>query len=365
MWQSLEGETMTTEFGQKLSRLRLTMAANNYDAVHLAQLGNLAWLLCGADLVVSLVDQPVAEAVVTSKAVTVIASNVEQPRLEEEELPKGVDLVYVPWYDVTAKEKVLNDLLQGKVLSDTAGRAFEVKDFWPMRVPLTIEEIERYRKLSLEATQVFTEGLQMVKPGLTEHQIIGLLAEGLRAKGMQPVVMLAASDDRLEHYKHPLPSNNKIEKRFMAVTCVRKHGLITSLTRLISFGHESAAHKKRYTHLLEVEKLILDYTKHGLVIAELFNELKQSYKQAGRESAWREHHQGGPTGYYTRDFVITPDDTRMLVDGSAYTWNPSLPGVKVEDTILLLNDKLEILTEDPRWPLREVGGRKRPEVLEL
>ena len=354
---------MTSELGQKLSRLRLMMAANNHDAVHLAQLGNLSWLLCGADML-SLINEPVAEAIVTSKHVTVVASSIEQPRLEQEELPKGVELVYAPWYDAQAKEKILADLLKGKVLSDTPGRGFDTKDFWPMRVPLTIEEIERYRKMSREASEVFTEGLQMIEPGLTEHQVVGLLAEGLHAKGMQPVVMLAASDDRLEHYKHPLPSDKKIEKRFMSVTCVRKHGLITSLTRLVSFG-ETSEYKKRYAKLLEVEKTILDYTQHGIIVSELFGELQAAYTKAGREEAWKDHHQGGPTGYNTRDFIATPTETRMLVDGSAYAWNPSLPGVKVEDTILLLNDKLEILTEDPRWPLRETGGRLRPEVLEL
>jgi Xaa-Pro dipeptidase len=355
---------MTSELGQKLSRIRLMMAANNYDVVHLAQLGNLSWLLCGADMVVSLIDDPVAEVVVTSKHVTVVAPSIEQPRLEEE-LPKGVELIYTPWYDAAAKEKVLGDLLKGKVLSDTPERGFDTKDFWPLRVPLTIEEIERYRKLSKEASDVFTEGLQLIKPGLTEHQVIGLLAEGLRARGMQPVVMLAASDDRLERYKHPLPSNNKIEKRFMAVTCVRKHGLITSLTRLVSFGGESSEYKKRYTKLLEVEKTILDYTQHGIIVSEMFRELQAAYAKAGREVAWSEHHQGGPTGYNARDFIATPTEMRMLVDGSAYAWNPSLSGVKVEDTVLLLNDKLEVLTEDSRWPLREVGGRLRPEVLEL
>lgn len=356
---------MTSELEQKLSRIRLMMAANNYNAVHLTRLDNVSWVLCGADMIVSLVNNPVAEVVVTSKHVTVVASSIEQPRLEEEELPKGVELVYTPWYDAEAKEKALDDFLGGKVLSDTPERGFDTKDFWLLRVPLTIEEIERYRKLSKEASEVFTEGLQLIKPGLTEHQVIGLLDEGLRAKGMQPVVMLAASDDRLERYKHPLPSYKKLEKRFMAVTCVRKHGLITSLTRLVSFGGESNEHKKRYTKLLEVEKIILDYTQHGIIVSEMFRELQAAYAKAGREVAWSEHHQGGPTGYNTRDFIATPTETRMLVDGSAYAWNPSLPGVKVEDTILLLNDKLEILTEDPRWPSREVGGRKRPEVLEL
>jgi hypothetical protein len=356
---------VTSELGQKLSRLRLMMAANNYDVAHLARLDNVSWLLCGADMVVSLLHDPVAEVVVSSKHVTVVASSIEHPRLEEEELPKGAELVYTPWHDAEAKEKTLADLLQGNVLSDTPGRGFDTKDFWPMRVPLTMEEIERYRKMSKEASESFTEGLQLIKPGLTEHQVVGLLAEGLRAKGMQPVVMLAASDDRLERYKQPLPSNNKIEKRFMAVTCVRKHGLITSLTRLVSFGGETSEYRKRYTKLLEVEKTILDYTQHGIIVSEMFRELQAAYAKAGRETAWSEHHQGGPTGYNTRDFIATPAETRMLVDGSAYAWNPSLPGVKVEDTILLLNDKLEILTEDPRWPLREVGGRLRPEVLEL
>jgi hypothetical protein len=357
---------MTSELEQKLSRLRLMMAANTYDVVHFAQFGNLSWLLCGADMVVSLINEPVVEAVVTKRQVVIVAPTIEQPRLEEEELPKGVEIRYTPWYDKAAKDNVLNDLLQGsKVLSDTPGRGFDTKDFWPMRVPLTIEEIERYRKMSHEAAQVFTEGLQMIKPGLTEHQVMGLLAEGLHAKGMQPVVMLAASDDRLERYKHPLPSHNKLEKRFMAVSCVRKHGLITSLTRLVSFGSELAEHKKKYTKLLEVEKTLFDYTKHGIIVSELFREVQAAYAKAGREIAWTEHHQGGPTGYNTRDFLAAPDETRMLVDGSAYAWNPSLPGVKVEDTVLLLNDELEIFTEDPRWPTRDVGGRKRPDVLEL
>jgi Xaa-Pro dipeptidase len=354
---------MTSELEQKLSRLRLMMVANNYDTIHLAKSENLSWLLCGVDITASPLGEPVAEIVVAKKSVTVVATTMESSSLRGE-LPKGVEIIYTPWYDKRAKEETLSDLLQeSKVLSDTLERGFDTKEFWPMRVPLTIEEIDRYRKLSQETSQVFTEVLQMIKPGLTEHQVIGRLAEGLHAKGIQPVVMLAAGDDRLETSNHP--SHHKVQKRLMAAVCVRKHGLLTSLTRLVSFGAENTEHKKKYTKLLEVEKTLLDYTKHGILVAELFREMQTAYAKAGRENAWAEHHQGGPTGYNTRDFLATPDETRMLVDGSAYAWNPSLPGVKVEDTVLLLNDELEIFTEDPRWPLREVGGRKRPEVLEL
>jgi Xaa-Pro aminopeptidase len=43
-------------------------------------------------------------------------------------------------------------------------------------------------------------------------------------------------------------------------------------------------------------------------------------------------------------------------------WNPSLPGMKIEDTILRTDDGLEVLTADPAWPTVEVAGRPRPAV---
>jgi hypothetical protein len=47
----------------------------------------------------------------------------------------------------------------------------------------------------------------------------------------------------------------------------------------------------------------------------------------------------------------------------ALAWNPSLPGHKIEDTILVGDDGVENLTIDPRWPTVTVGGRARPDVL--
>ena len=355
-----------TELEEKLARVRLMMAANNVTAVHVAGLGNLAWLLCGADLAVALTGAPVAEAVVTQQSATVLASSVETGRLEAEELPDGVDLVYTPWYDPQAREATLRDLLGGgKVLSDTPGRGFEVKDFWPLRVPLLPEEVARYRALGADAGRVFTDVLTGLTPGVSEHEVAGRLAEGLRAHGTQPVVLLVAGDERLERYKHPLPQAAPTNKRVMAVACARRHGLIASITRLLSFGPEPAAKKRQYSALLEVERVVFDHTRHGLLVTDVFEQIKEAYKAAGRPQAWQEHHQGGPAGYLTRDFVATPADRHMLVEGSAYAWNPSLPGLKVEDTVLLQGDTLTVLTEDPRWPLVEVGGRHRPEVLEL
>ncbi len=342
------------------------MAAANLDAVHIANLGNLSWLLCGADLLVSFADAPVAEAVVTQTAVTVVASNIERGRLSAEELPNGVNIVYASWFEPDDLGRIIKELTASdKVLSDTAGRGWPSRDFWPLRVPLTVGELRRYRELGQDAAMVFTDVLSGQKAGVSEHEVAANLAEALRAKGMQPVVLLVGSDERLMRFKHPLPQKKKVEKRLMAVACARRHGLYANLTRLLGFEPEPKALRRAYDELLEIEAVMLEHSRHGILVKDWFAQVQEVYAASGHQDAWRDHHQGGPTGYYTRDFVARPDSERMLVDGSAYAWNPSLAGLKVEDTVVLINDRLEILSEDPRWPLRVFAGRHRPEVLSL
>ena len=54
-----------------------------------------------------------------------------------------------------------------------------------------------------------------------------------------------------------------------------------------------------------------------------------------------------------------------MVLGQAFTWNPSGPGVKIEDTVQLSESGLRVLTVDPRWPVTTVNGLERPATLQL
>jgi len=362
-----EGEARTAELNTKLGRLHMMMAANNVSAVHVAKLGNLAWLLCGGDALVSFADGPVAEAVVTQGRVVVLMAEVERDRLEREAFPPGVDALYYPWHDPDAKGLLLKELLgDGRVLADTPSVAgAEVRDFWPLRVPLTESEGERYRALGRDAAQAFTETLKTVLPGLSEHDIAARIAYGLRERGMQPALILVAADERLRRYRHPLPTANVFRERVMVVTCARRGGLYANLSRIVSANALTADTRDAYGRLLAVESTLLNYTRHGVLARELFPEMQRAYEAEGFGNEWARHHQGGACGYETRDWVLHEGSDKMLQEGSAYAWNPSLPGLKVEDTVLLRGDDLEILTADPNWPSVEVGGRARPDVLEL
>ena len=75
------------------------------------------------------------------------------------------------------------------------------------------------------------------------------------------------------------------------------------------------------------------------------------------------HHQGGPTGYTTRDYLADPATDHVAVERQAFAWNPSGGGFKVEDTVVTTAGGVEVLSPDPDWPAIAVAGRQRPDVL--
>ena len=62
------------------------------------------------------------------------------------------------------------------------------------------------------------------------------------------------------------------------------------------------------------------------------------------------HHQGGATGYAEREWVATPDGKEIVVNNQIFAWNPSIRGGKVEDTVLLRDGQIELLTPTPELP---------------
>ncbi len=67
-------------------------------------------------------------------------------------------------------------------------------------------------------------------------------------------------------------------------------------------------------------------------------------------------------GYRTRERIATPGDPALVVAGQSYGWNPSIAGVKAEDTLYVNSQGVaEVLTQMPAWPLHE----GRPAIMTL
>jgi Xaa-Pro aminopeptidase len=151
---------------------------------------------------------------------------------------------------------------------------------------------------------------------------------------------------------------------FGVVFCGRRHGLFANLTRFAYFRQPTTTERRAMSDVAQVEAAVFAATRPGATLGTAFGEIAEAYARLGQPGAEVGHHQGGTTGYLSREVVATPGDPTELVSPVAVAWNPSLPGAKIEDTVLLdVDGRLEVLTVDPAWPTLEVAGRRRPDVL--
>jgi Xaa-Pro aminopeptidase len=146
----------------------------------------------------------------------------------------------------------------------------------------------------------------------------------------------------------------------MLVFCGRRHGLYANLSRFIRFTPWSSEERGQYEKLAEIEAVALNASRSGETLAKVYAMLTQAYARFGFRGEELRHHQGGLTGYLSREVIAKPSSAFLMELGNAVAWNPSLAGMKLEDTFLLTESGLENLTLDSRWPSMNVGGRERP-----
>jgi antitoxin VapB len=231
-----------------------------------------------------------------------------------------------------------------------------------LRARLTAPEVERYRALGRAAGEALGEVCRALRPGLSEDEIAGRTAAALLARGAVPVVLLVGSDERLERFRHPLPTGRRWERAVMVVACARRDGLIAALTRIVWAGPVPDEIRRRTRAAAEVNARLLAATRSGLAGRELFAVAVRAYEDLRFPGEERRHHQGGPCGYQSRDWIASPASCDIVVSPQAFAWNPSITGTKVEETWLVDDNGAESLTRTAGWPVLEIesGGRVYP-----
>ena len=149
-------------------------------------------------------------------------------------------------------------------------------------------------------------------------------------------VLLAASEERLVRYRHPVPHGGPLGKQAMLVVCAERGGLFVSLTRMIYFQEPDPQTARRQEACGEVlRRMREEATREGRTLAQAFEDCRRFYAEAGFPEGWRDHHQGGMTGYASREIIATPGTQQEIREGQAFAWNPSLEGAKAEETFVL------------------------------
>ena len=346
-------EAWNAELGAKHQQVVEWLRAENLDGVLLKRNENIAWLTGGAvELrVLTPNETGVAALLVTAEGARYYLTTAnEAPRLHDEEFG-ALDFqpMIFPWYANDTEQTALQ-LARGQVASDTPIPGFAHINLYPLRAALQETEIARFRWLGAQTAEAVTEVLQQLKPGQTEFSMEGQVAEALLSRGILPSVYLMAVDERIVKYKHAVARGKRLEKYAMLNLCARKWGLTVSITRFAHFGPLPTDLAEKFHAAAQVNAALLDATQVGAASAELFKAASDAYAREGYAGDEQLHHQGGATGYWEREWIATPTGAEKVVDNQAFAWNPSIRGGKVEDTVLLRDGQIELLTPTPKLP---------------
>ncbi len=346
-----------TEFDRRQSCIQDLLAEHDLEALLLHRVSSFAWATCGAaSYVNTATTYGEAKLLITPTGRFLITNNIEATRLDQEEelADQGWEFRVVHWHKA---QDAVSELTRGLTLGTDApypGATELSAELARLRTRLTPEEVERFRTLGHLCAQAMEGAAQVVRPGQTEHEIAGLLAHETESRGMQAIVNLIATDARILSFRHPLPTDKKLDRYAMLVLCGRRRGLVCSITRLVHFGPLPDDLRAKAEAVAQVDANFIAATRPGRTLGEIFKLATAAYAKTGFADEWHLHHQGGPAGYEPREYVATPGSKDLVTTGQVYAWNPSITGAKSEDTMVVGEHRNEILTTISGWPTQSV-----------
>jgi len=354
------------------------LGAENLDGILMNTQHNFSWLTGGRSNAIEISRENGAGFLLVTREGRrcIIANNIEIERLLTEEISESdFEPIEITWQSERDPASVLNAaraVLGGSGLGCDIGfpeTRWVEPSIASCRFELTPEEIERFRLLGRDAGLAIERVVPRLIPGQTEHEVARIVRDELAVSEIFPVVTLIGGDERIKKFRHPVPTENIWRSTLMIVVCARRHGLIASLTRIVCAEAISDDLRRSTESCAVINAALYAATKVGKTASELFKAADEAYRAEGFTDEINKHHQGGAAGYRTRDWVAHPEGGEIVRPNQGFAWNPSITGTKTEETAILIDGELEIITASPGFPKISIqqSGREyiSPGILSL
>jgi Xaa-Pro aminopeptidase len=328
--------------GERLEAIRHLLAERGAPAALLRTRRNFAWATLGGENHVVLAQETgVAGLLVTPTEAVVLTAVNEAPRIRDEELDGlAIDVESLPWHDEGATDRAAQRIAGADPLADADLEA----DLVRLRCILSDPEAERLADLAGRAAAAIGAAVDAAEAGITEHEAASAVTGRLAAEGIRTPVLLAAADERIEHYRHPIPSGRMVRHRLMLVVVAERWGLHAAITGFAELDEPDAELERRKSAVDRIHAVMVAATRPGQTLGDVIAAAQEAYAEAGHPEEWKLHHQGGIIGYQGRERIAVPGDPTVIRQGMAFAWNPSITGAKAEATLLLAPAGPVILT---------------------
>lgn len=339
----------------KLDRLDAYLRTRDLESIWLATPHLFSWLTGGSNLVERAGSTGVAAVGYDGVDTTVLTTDIEAGRLLDEELDDDVTLESRPWHQ-TDVESAVADRATRPAAADFACPGFDAVDRTALTQPLTEVDIRRYRELSREVAAAVESVARDSSPRDTERALAGSLHGALHSRGIESTVALVGGRDRVQRYRHFTPQPVRVGSYAILTVVGVRDGLNAAVTRTVWFEDIPDAFERRYDDLCRVAATACAATRAvgrtGGTSGDVFASIERAYEELGYADEWRNHHQGGALGTLGREWLGMPGGDDPVSLPMAYAWNPTAVGAKTEETVLVTDDRIEVLSETGDVPTR-------------
>ncbi|MDR9429381.1 MAG: M24 family metallopeptidase [Natronomonas sp.] len=335
-----------------LSRLDEFLEAHSLNEIWVAKTNAFSWLTRGSNVVDLGSEVGVAAAGYDGSNLEVVTANNERDRFRSEELPDGVFVHEFDWWKKSLPEAV------AERSCSTAGADFKVPgfesvDISSLRQPLTATDIDLSKEVGRDAATAIESACRELTPDTTEREASALLYRRLVEFGFNVPCVLIGGADRAQRHRHVTPKSTPLGEYAIVTAGVERHGLFNSITRIVAFDPPTWL-EERHEVASRVHATALAATRStgraGGTAGEVFEAIRMAYEELGYPNEWRNHHQGGAAGFAMREWVATPGSGETVTLPMTFAWNPTLPGAKSEETVLVTETDCDVLTRTDNWP---------------
>jgi len=354
--QPTAGSNTTMTEQTKLKRLDRYLSTTDCESVWLATPPLFAWLTGGDNLVAREGEAGCAAVGYDGDELTVLTADIEAERLADEELDDAVTVESFPWHE-TGLIDALCDRVDAPAAADIDVPGFDRIDVPNLTQPLTSTDVRRYRTVATETATAVETVAEGAKPTDTERELAARLHRELNAKDIGSPVVLVGGEDRVQRYRHFTPKDVSIGGYAVLTVVGVRQGQHVAVTRTVAFSNAPDWLSERYADTCRVAATAAAATREagrdGGTASNVLDSIRRAYTQLGYDDEWTTHHQGGAVGYASREWLVTPDNERPIRRPLAVGYNPTVPGAKSEDT-MLIDDGIDVLTDTGALPTHTV-----------
>lgn len=334
--------TRNEDFLYKIEAIRTSLKEKQFDGIEIKSQANFSLITRGRGFIGLASTLACGSLFITLDHIYLVTENIEANRLFNEQLGENplIKVLAFPW-DEPNKRAVIVGVITGglKIASENDLET----ELFTLRTIMSTYDLKEYQKLCLEAAEILESICKNLKRGMSEYELAGIIAHDLWRANIEPITTLIGFDERAQLYRHPVMHGNLLKNYALVGICGRRNGLIVSISRDVLIDKD--------------EEMMLKHAKCAMVNAAFTNRLKvgnsledvfingvNQYGEQGYPLEYKEHHQGGLTGFIPREIRANAGCIHIISENEVYAFNPTIQGAKCEDTVLVTNDGVKVMT---------------------